>query len=707
MHDTGTFKAMTDEASFFIGDWRIFPHLNRIALGERVVHLEPRVMEVLLVLCENAGRVVSLDAILDNVWSDTIVNPKAVSQAVSELRKAFGDSRNNPRYIETIQKRGYRLIAPLTPDEISTSDHSSSGREKKVLSTSLYVVVAALLGIFVVAWWFIRPASPENISSSMSPLTTLQGSETHPALSPEGSRVAFSWQKEGASASHIYVKHIGQEAQLQLSDGPFFDTSPAWSPDGHLMAFARHADGTRTLYLVPAIGGPLRKIYACNASVSSSLSWSADGQWLAFADRSANGALAIYALSMQTLDVVQLTDPASSYLGDLDPAFSPFEQKLAFIRAYVEGNHDIAVSSFSMRGSSLELADTTLITRDGGLKLGLTWTDKELIYASDRGPFGGLWKVSHSGKEIDRISVPGKMLLYPSMAQNRLAYAEVKPEISVWRRSMTAEADDEPTRIAGSTRFDHQPAVSPDGRQIAFVSTRSGFPEIWTTGADGEEPIQRTRFEGAGISSPLWMPDGEALIFDVFERNQYDVNFIQMESVEPVKLTSDPTDERVSGVSRDGRFVYVSSNRTGQWNAWRYAIDGGSERQMTWDGGFVIQESFNGEGLYYTKAGEAGLWYSDFESREERRVHAGPAVQDWGNWQLTDDGFYYLERAGEVYPSVMFYSFSARTAQSIASLASPIVSNQRAFSIDSKGASLYYTRIDRMEADLMLVNAFR
>jgi TolB-like protein/DNA-binding winged helix-turn-helix (wHTH) protein len=98
-----------------IGDWRVDPSLNEIRCAGKTVKLEPRAMELLACLAEHRGEVVTVDQILDTVWKDVVVTPDSVYQAVAALRKALGDDPKEPAYIANVIRRGYRLIAPVTP----------------------------------------------------------------------------------------------------------------------------------------------------------------------------------------------------------------------------------------------------------------------------------------------------------------------------------------------------------------------------------------------------------------------------------------------------------------------------------------------------------------------------------------------------------------------------------------------------------------
>jgi TolB-like protein len=124
-----THRSMSSEAattvagsgSFRLGEWLVEPSLNRVSAGSRAVQVEPRTMDVLAYLAARAGRVVPREEILEAVWQRHFVADATLSHAVAELRKVLGDSPRQPRFIETISKRGYRVVAavePVVPHEV-------------------------------------------------------------------------------------------------------------------------------------------------------------------------------------------------------------------------------------------------------------------------------------------------------------------------------------------------------------------------------------------------------------------------------------------------------------------------------------------------------------------------------------------------------------------------------------------------------------
>jgi DNA-binding winged helix-turn-helix (wHTH) protein len=96
--------------AFEVGEWRVQPSLNRLTRGAQEVRVEPKVMSVLEALADTPGEVVTRELLVEKVWPGVFVSDDVVHRAIRELRRAFGDDTAHPTYVETIRKRGYRLI---------------------------------------------------------------------------------------------------------------------------------------------------------------------------------------------------------------------------------------------------------------------------------------------------------------------------------------------------------------------------------------------------------------------------------------------------------------------------------------------------------------------------------------------------------------------------------------------------------------------
>lgn len=111
---------------FTLDEWAVDPNLGTITRGAETIRLEPRTMRLLVSLSERAGEVVSSDDLLDRVWPNVIVTPDSVYQAVAALRRLLGDDPKNPRYVVTVPKQGYRMVAKIGALQRSSSTTLSS-----------------------------------------------------------------------------------------------------------------------------------------------------------------------------------------------------------------------------------------------------------------------------------------------------------------------------------------------------------------------------------------------------------------------------------------------------------------------------------------------------------------------------------------------------------------------------------------------------
>jgi TolB-like protein/DNA-binding winged helix-turn-helix (wHTH) protein/Tfp pilus assembly protein PilF len=118
-------------AQFQLGDWVVEPALNQLLRNGQPVRLEPKVMQVLVCLAE-AGEVVPKEKLMRTVWPDTYVTDDVLTRSISELRKAFNDDSKHPRFIQTIPKRGYRLLLPALPVEATNGNRQNLENQDKV-----------------------------------------------------------------------------------------------------------------------------------------------------------------------------------------------------------------------------------------------------------------------------------------------------------------------------------------------------------------------------------------------------------------------------------------------------------------------------------------------------------------------------------------------------------------------------------------------
>src|SRR6185295_1958006 len=182
---------------------------------------------------------------------------------------------------------------------------------------------------------------PKGLSAAnIVPFTSFPGREVQPAFSPDDKQIAFAWNGENGDNFDIYVKLSDTGTPpLRLTTNTADDLYPAWSPDGKYLAFVRQSGTQISIFMVPSLGGPERKLYSATSGFFSlyeygnSLSWSPDGKYLAFSAKDSPGEPnCIFLLALDSLEKRRVTSPATGLLGDSTPAFSPDGKTLAFFR---------------------------------------------------------------------------------------------------------------------------------------------------------------------------------------------------------------------------------------------------------------------------------------------------------------------------------------------------------------------------------------
>jgi eukaryotic-like serine/threonine-protein kinase len=581
------------------------------------------------------------------------------------------------------------------------------------------VLAMVLIGVMALVISRQHTAQQQALLSA-EPLTSYVGLQLCPSFAPDGERVAFSWEGERQDNFDIYVKQIGVETPLRLTSDPSPDLSPAWSPNGRSIAFVRISPNTRAeLLLIPSlVGGPERRIAKITApSIAyrdlKLLAWSPDGKWLVVPDRPPHEAVVgLFLVSIDTGEKRRLTLPPPGY-DDVDPAFSPDMTRLAFVRHSGGSAGDIYLLEFSRQLQPR--GEPKRLTFDDRLTGSPAWTPDGRALLFTRFAMPGrhsLWKITFSNPprmEPLPISADNAFALAISPKGDRLIYTRPIHNISIWavepRVALPAKsAEAAPRPFIASGQEERTPSFSPDGQQIAFQSTRTGFSEIWAVDRDGSHPRQLTELKGTVAGFPQWSPDGKKIVFHSRQQSNARLFLLDVASGRSTQLAYKPLNEFAPSWSHDGKWIYFSSARSGDSQVFKIESEGGRPIQLTEHGGALPLESADAKSLFYTKT-DSRLWQIPPSGGQERQVMPDP-VDGYGHaYAPGRKGIYFIRQPSDGSGRTLsFFSFANRQTTILADIAHPV---ELGFALSPNERLVLYSQIDHVESDLMLVDNFR
>ena len=679
------------------------------------VPLQGQPFQVCAILLSRSGELVSREELRQQVWpEDTFVDfDHALNTAITKIRLALGDQADNPRFVETLPRRGYRFIAPVDKPSspaaatLPPSSHPQGLTRPARWMWAVAVVLVALSAVGI--WWFKHNHAEASLPSiEVVPIAALPGFESDPAFSPDGNQVAFAFGAEDKSG--IYTTMVDGDKPLRLTIDPG-DAFPTWSPDGRQVAFYRLSEHGTAIYTVPALGGTEHRLHTgTSGSSANGLDWSPDGKVLAFSESYADKNRAwITLLSLADSAIRPLTSPSNQDC-DSSPAFSPDGSKVVFIRGIVAGVvSDLFVVS-ATGGTPKQLTfDKTWIFGSP------TWSPdgREIVFSSARGGQGALWRVSASGGTPRPVEGVGVIAWAPSVSLkgDRLVYQQMSFKDSIFRLNLpdNAHRPGVPTILRSEKGINWRPQFSPDGKRFAFESNGLGYSEIWACDSDGSHCAPLTSLRGTA-GAPRWSPDGRYIAFEFRPKEHSEIYLLEVGGGAPTLLpTLTGSDNGGPNWSRDGKWIYFYSDRGGEpFQLWKVPVSGGPPIQITKNGGVFGAESVDGQYLYYAKLQAPGIYKIPLLGGDEERVMDRAGGGDWANWALARNGVYFRDvkkLKNDHYVGLLnFFDFATQKITTVSTLDQP---RGMGIGLSADGKSVLFDDKGDAESSIMLVKNFR
>ena len=499
-----------------IGEFQLDVERSRIINNGETIALEPKILEVLLVLAEQPGRVVSKADIIGKVWGDVVVEPNALHRCIGQLRKAFNDNVKEQSYIETHSRKGYSLVA-----DVSKEIDSNGDVKQGVESNSIGYLVSFLILLVLIAVYLVSKETRHIYQfNNLTPLTATDAIEANSVFSPDGKYVTFLRGDVGGD-DHIWWLNIATNEEYRLTKKPGDYSYLAWSLDGERIAFTHiiadennYCMQVESLYVPLAISSPQATsvLVACDDNNYGFPQWLDNKRFFA-----------IQHSNKQSV-VILFDSESDSELGKKKVVFSEMSTRV----------HALALSQVAKKLAITILADQQkprifiYDIEDKSselLSFGIPQKYSNFYHWHPAWDHLGEGFVFSVGRYLLHMSMEGNFTELHSSDSPDLRLADVNPvgnsivmtmgkaDRDIYIRPLLDSNVDynetAPKVVGRSTVKEFAAKFNPKSAAIAFLSEKNGATNVWVEQASGTKQISNIP---EGVEQFVWSQSGKELL---------------------------------------------------------------------------------------------------------------------------------------------------------------------------------------------------
>jgi serine/threonine-protein kinase len=615
------------EGGFQIGEWHVEAERNRLVRAghpEHAVRIEPKAMQVLVYLAEHAGEVVEKEKVVKEVWEGAFVTDEVLTNAIWELRKVLGDDFKSAQFIQTIPRKGYRLIAPV----VSLDERRAVSLPRQWPLAVPWILLAAASLIAVLAIWNLRQAGPQQRLVARFPVevTGDLGPLYAPvvALSPDASRLVFV-SNAGGGGSRLHLREMDQMSATPIP-GTEGARSPFFSPDGQWVGFFTEGKLRRVNL---GDGGPAIDI--CDVGAPRGAWWGPDDN--VYYTPGASGAIwRIPADGGEPKAVTELDKDNAEWthrwpyvlpngsavlftVGDKD-LFSGFDEAKIVAQSLASGERRVLIEGGSF---SRYVLDHIVYMRNGALMAVPFDADRLEVTGSARPVLKWVKWFPINGTAQFALSGDGS-----------LAYVPGGPDWEAPRKLVLVDRRGEVQPVTNDARIFYDPGLSPDGRRIAVAIAREGNTDLWLYDMN-RETLSRLTVSGGEDQGAIWTPDGKRITYYYGMAGPFQIYSLSADgSGEPEKILDGANSQRPESWSPDGKVLVFSENdpETG-FDIWSLDLEVGKAEP-------VLDTTFD---ELHGALSPDGRWLA-YVSNESGtyEIYLTPFPDPGGKWQISTEG---------------------------------------------------------------------
>ena len=481
-----------------LGDLIINKNLSSIIVDKKEVTVEPKLFELLLLFCHNPEKIITRQQILDLIWPDTIVTDNAVNKLVASLRKILKDNPKSPKYIQTVPKRGYRLVAELKyceqqlesttepninkPTDIPTLDSPKALPAFNKKTISVTIVAFIILCLFVFRHFNNTDDEYVNSLSGTLPvkeLTRMPGLERSPLMSPNQKFIVYLRENNNTGHRTLWQKNLLDEQAFKITG-----ITPYVS---RLIALNKVKQSWQLIYLaqeneqchisVAEIMGEQvsanNRLLDCTGLRVFDVAYSPTNQQLYYSAKSEHESQArVYQLDIKSRASSLVTQPGIRGAGNRGIDISPDESKLLIVQ--IDKNYQSQLHILDLQMNELTPG---LVTQHS--MANATWAhDSKHIMFFEQFPSRQIILSDVQGKTQKVIvNMSNYIETHFSRIENSkdLIFSTINQDFNnLWLASNGSVQ-----QFSNSTVYDMHPTLAHSSLNYAFVSTRAGSRQFY------------------------------------------------------------------------------------------------------------------------------------------------------------------------------------------------------------------------------------
>jgi len=552
--------------------------------------------QVLTILLEHPDEVVTREE-LQKLWPDFVDAEHNLNTAINKIRDVLGDSAENPRFIETLPRRGYRFVVPVNGIPASLGAWKTQGTEavgpaespnrhvrRRLLAYLAGAIALVLLSSVVLMLQYRRPSRLTPRPRALTRITFDPGLQIGATWSPDGRFVAYSSDRGGKF--DIWVQQVTGGDPVQVTHGPGQNWQPDWSPDGKYIAYRSERE-EQGIYIIPALGGAglERKI----TSYGYKPKWSPDSSQILlqrdFTFLSTNKFYVVRLDGTPPREIVSNlvakenlwpglavwrpgTEKVSFWVGDPGPSPSFWVVSISGLdgmRIAVTPEVENELREVALEGVSWE--------HPGDFSFAWSPLGKAVYFERSYRGARNIWKMTldpqrFHGTAVERLTAgPGPDTgLAVSPDGQKLAFTSKSERIRSWLFPLDPNSGrlrGEGRSVSSASIVAWEQALSPDGKKIAFTGYRSGKAELWEKQL-ADEPESPVIADGNERRYAQWSPDNKRLAYSrVCREGRLQIMLWSVETRSEQPLTScvndilpfdwSPDGEHLLAIQRDSK----------------------------------------------------------------------------------------------------------------------------------------------------------